>query len=328
MLEKIKNNKEILYLVILMVVPISVLFAAAAASKTDLQNFVNNQNKPAEDEIGIIDTFSSVDIKGKAAVVKDLQTGEILYSKNSDLPLPLASITKVLTTLTVAINSNDNVVGISIDDFNTEGNSGIFPGEQFYRKDLINLTLISSSNDGASALAASTFNISADPKSDFIKEMNRLAREIGMDNSYFYNETGLDNDLQTAGAHGSAEDVALLFEYVIENYPEIIEFTKEETLYVKSLNGLVHPAKNTNEIVGTLPNTLASKTGYTDIAGGNLAVVIDPFLNRPFAVVVLGSTEEDRFKDVEKLSERIIEFFKVNSDALTSDGTESEDKTN
>jgi D-alanyl-D-alanine carboxypeptidase len=311
MLQKIKDNKEIVYLVTMIAVPIVILFSAAIASKPDIEKFISD-SEITTDEVSVVDVFRGIELKAKAAVVKDLETGDILFGKNHQAPLPLASITKVLTTLTVAINSDNNIIGITPNDLNTEGNSGFFAGEQFYKQDLINLTLISSSNDGASALAANTFNVSPNPKETFVSEMNRIARSIGMRNSYFYNETGLDSDVTTAGAHGSAEDVALLFEYVLENYPEIIEFTKEETLYVKSLGGLVHSAKNTNNIVGLLPNTLASKTGYTDIAGGNLAVVIDPFLNRPVSIVVLGSTEEGRFEDVKKLADRTTDFFREN----------------
>lgn len=318
MLNKIKQNKEIYYSIILIVIPITLLFTAVFVSKPDIDNFVevNNKNSALLSNTATLDMFDNIDIKGKSAIVKNLNTGEILYSKNSDLPLPLASITKVLTALTVKIDSNSNVVGISPEALSTDGESGFFPGEQFYKKDLINLTLISSSNDGAAALAIDTFNVSSNPQKEFVSEMNRVARQIGMENSYFYNETGLDNDEYTAGAHGSAADVATLFEYVLVNHPEIIEFTKEDNIYIKSINGLIHPIKNTNDIVGTLPNILASKTGYTKIAGGNLAVVIDPVLNNPIAIVVLGSTDNGRFDDVSKLAEKATEYLrtKYNSD--------------
>lgn len=319
MLSKIKQNKEIVYSVALIVLPLTLLFVAIYASRPDIDNFRKNYAATAtelsseeDDFLAIVDTFKNIEVRAKSAIVKDLRTGDILFAKNEDIALPLASITKVLTVLTATINSDSNVVGISPAALETEGNSGLVTGEKFYKKDLINLTLISSSNDGAAALALDTFNVSSDPQRTFVDEMNRVARDIGMKNSYFYNETGLDNDQNIAGAHGTAEDVAVLFEYVLSEYPEIIEFTKEDTLYIKSLNGLIHATKNTNDIVGKLPNTLASKTGYTDIAGGNLAVVIDPALNNPVAIVVLGSTEKGRFDDVEKLAKGVTEYYKVN----------------
>jgi D-alanyl-D-alanine carboxypeptidase (penicillin-binding protein 5/6) len=313
-LQKIKQNKEIYYSILLIVIPLILFFTAIFVSKSDIDDFASDRQTITDlaAETAQINTFAGVKIKGKSAIVKDLKTGEILYAKNETVPLPLASITKVLTALTVATNSSTNVVGISEKALETEGESQLFSGEKFYKKDLINLTLISSSNDGAAALAIDTFSVAKDPQDEFIKEMNVLAQKIGMKDSYFYNETGLDNDEVTAGAHGSAKDVAIMFEYALSKHPEIIEFTKEGTLYIKSINGLIHTAQNTNEIVGSLPNTIASKTGFTDIAGGNLAVIIDPTLNNPVAIVVLGSTEQGRFEDVEKLASKTTDFFRVN----------------
>jgi D-alanyl-D-alanine carboxypeptidase len=84
--------------------------------------------------------------------------------------------------------------------------------------------------------------------------------------------------------------------------------TSLDQISIKSSNGFYHKIENTNTIVGELPNILASKTGFTDLAGGNLAVIIDPSLNRPILIVVLGSTKEGRFQDVSNLAQKTIEY--------------------
>ena len=68
-----------------------------------------------------------------------------------------------------------------------------------------------------------------------------------------------------------------------------------------SESGGAHAVLNTNRETGELPLLIASKTGYTDLAGGNLVIAFDAGFNRPIIIAVLGSTAEERFTDVEKL---------------------------
>jgi D-alanyl-D-alanine carboxypeptidase len=75
-----------------------------------------------------------------------------------------------------------------------------------------------------------------------------------------------------------------------------------------SEDGFIHTAENTNKQVYSFPGLLGSKTGYTDYAGGNLAVVFDAGLNHPIAVVVLGSSLDGRFTDVRKLVDATAEY--------------------
>jgi D-alanyl-D-alanine carboxypeptidase len=92
-----------------------------------------------------------------------------------------------------------------------------------------------------------------------------------------------------------------MFGYIIKSYPTIITDTAKPIATYISADKKRHVAINTNKIIAALPGLRASKTGYTDIADGNLAVVIDAGVNQPYAIVVLGSTESGRFRDVDKL---------------------------
>jgi len=302
----IKQNREKIYTIVLLALPLVLLISAFIFSKVP-DEIIEEISEPIAPEI--LNPFDDIETVAKAVIVKDLNTGEIIYAKNSGKVLPLASITKVLTALTVKEISTSKIASITLRDLALDGNNFLFPGEVFDQDDLINFTLVGSSNDGSSALASSASTIPYN-KDSFIAEMNSLAQKIGMLNSIFHNESGLDlQDNVISGADGTARDIAELFEYVLVNNPELLESTTKSSVTVYSFNGISHKIDNTNQEVGNLPNALASKTGFTDLAGGNLAVVIDPGLNRPIVIVVLGSTKDARFEDVELLSEKVSQYF-------------------
>jgi len=119
--------------------------------------------------------------------------------------------------------------------------------------------------------------------------------------TYFINPTGLDTNKTISGGYGSARDAAKLLEYAVINMPDIIESTRHTAINFESLSDINHRATNTNSSIDTLPGLIASKTGYTDLAGGNLVIAFDAGINRPIIISVLGSTQSGRFEDIEKL---------------------------
>ena len=131
--------------------------------------------------------------------------------------------------------------------------------------------------------------------------MNRTANELKLRDLHFFNETGLDLGDASAGAYGSAHDVAKLLAYITKEAPEILEATRYDSMEFTSLENLPHVATNTNIIARLIPGLIGSKTGFTDLAGGNLAITFDAGLGYPIVVVVLGSTIDDRFTDTEAL---------------------------
>ncbi len=80
---------------------------------------------------------------------------------------------------------------------------------------------------------------------------------------------------------------------------------------MQSIEGKVHNFENTNKDVRSFTGVIASKTGFTDLAGGNLAFMFEAGPMRPIAIVVLGSTAEDRFTDVKKLISASLEYIKI-----------------
>ncbi len=213
---------------------------------------------------------------------------------NSEIQLPLASLTKIMTALVAQENLPSHLlVTISKEAVLQEGDEGFKTGEQWPLADLMDAMMISSSNDAAFALAS---ELNKDLGKDFVLLMNKKAEELNLMQTYFVNPTGLDFSKNTAGAYGSAKDIVNLILYVIKNYPSLMEITRFEKIEIN-----LREFKNTDKIITDLAGFIAGKTGFTDLAGGNLAVVADKGYAHPFIIVVLGSTPDGRFNDVKTI---------------------------
>ena len=259
--------------------------------------------------------FPTVVLEAKAAYVYDSRTKTVLFAKNENTPLPLASLTKIMSALVAEdLSPLYGIVTVSEEALKAEGDSGFFRDEKWTLKDILDFSLLSSSNDGMRAVALSLGALSKAGASseeiigDFVGEMNRKARELGLKNTYFWNETGLDESDIKGGAYGSARDMSVLSEYILTHRPLMFEATRRNVTVFQSLDNRLHVATNTNTIITEIPGLVASKTGLTDTAGGNLIIVFDPELGRPIIVSILGSTESGRFRDARTLLAAIMEY--------------------
>ncbi len=257
--------------------------------------------------------FENVNVKAKAVLVYDLADNRVLYAKNEGTQLPLASITKLMTALVATeLLPKDSKITLKSEFLREEGDSGLAVSESWNLKELLDFSLVTSSNDGMRSVASVIGAVKLNSKDydlgrkDFIEKMNKRAKELGLAQTFFVNETGLDVG-NVSGGYGSANDVTSLVKYMIRNRPEILEATKFQKLTIDS-DTKKHTAKNTNDIVNEIPGLFASKTGYTDMAGGNLVVAFDPSLGKPIIVTVLGSTQDGRFTDVETLVDVTLDY--------------------
>lgn len=278
---------------------LSLLKNDAVSPATTIQNNDTLQ-AVAEDNDGK-KAFEDVHVTAKAAYVWDVNNQKALYKKEESKQLPLASITKLMTALVAneVLDESDHVK-IGTQSIKQDGDSGLSEGEVFSRLKLSDLVLMVSSNDGAYALASAAGNV-LKPDSgaySFVDAMNIRAKELGLHETYYKNPTGLDLSPTEGGAYGSARDMAFLMEYILRNEPNILTYTREENARVYSISGSYHDGENTNYYVDQIPGLIGSKTGYTDLAGGNLVIAFNAGLNRPIVAVVLGSTQQDRFTDM------------------------------
>jgi len=255
----------------------------------------------------LIDPFNGMQIEARAAYVWDPTTNTVLFQKNADESLPLASLTKIMTTLVAKDNLVDSVsIRIDPEYLKEDGDNGLLANEYWQSDDLLEFSLITSSNDGMKAIASYAGQKYAVSNPDvatqlFVRDMNKKATSLGLISLTFLTATGLDiNDEKDASAFGSASDIAKLFMRAIRLYPNILEATKYGLAHFSS-SVAEHNATNTDEIVDEIPGLIASKTGYTDVSGGNLIIAMNVNLNHPVIAVVLGSGFDTRFTDMKKL---------------------------
>ncbi len=263
-----------------------------------------------ENILGILvpvnDPFNGLSLSAKSFFVWDMQKEKKLGSLNEELQFPLASLTKLMTILVASESSfYEATVEIGQDDLDIDGDYGLIAGEKWRLSDIIDFVLLTSSNDGAHALASLTGAFSSELNNQtkeelFVDMMNKKAKQLGMSQTYFLNGTGLDVSKTVSGAYGSAKDITILVENIAQEYPNLLEVSSYKETELNS-DILVHQISNTNQAVETLPNIVASKTGFTDLAGGNLTVIFDAGIGHEIIISVLGSTKEERFSDVEKL---------------------------
>lgn len=238
-------------------------------------------------------------LTGQAAYAADLKTGRTLYEKNADVQLPLASLTKLMTVLTASDTlGSEEVVTITAEALTPEGDAGLALGERWRVEDLIDFTLVTSANDGAHALALAAQRKARGTPEAFIGRMNAKAVSLGMSQTFFADDTGLDISESSASAFGSARDVGTLFSHIVRTKPRLIEGTTVAAGTFVSLDGISHRGTNTSSVISGLSGAIGSKTGFTDLAGGNLGIIFEPLPGQPVVAVVLGSTREGRDTDM------------------------------
>ncbi len=251
-----------------------------------------------------VDQFKNLSLQAKSVYVFDSTQQKVLFEKNGEEKWPLASITKLMTTLlSYELVPDDTVVRVSKAASRQESGGYFSEGEEFEVKKLADFALVSSFNSAAYTLADAVGSRlgSGDPVSQFVSAMNIRAEELGLTTMQFNNPTGLDLSATKAGSYGSAKDVSLLVDYIHHNYPEILLPTVTPHARLYNENGEYHDGDNTNDIITDIPNVLGSKTGYTDLAGGNLTIIFDAGYNHLIIITVLGSTLNGRFADMKKL---------------------------
>lgn len=268
---------------------------------------------PTTQEI-LTSTLASTTIEAKAFVVYDVLKDEILYGKNIEQQLPLASLTKVMTAVVAQESSPEFTIITVPTDIPKVDKRVIQPGQRWTLKELLDYTLVVSSNEGAKSVASVIGslemgeNSAQTPRELFINKMNTRAQEIGLSQTYFINESGLDVSEPgfVSGAYGSVKDLSTLFTYTLKKHPELFSVTAQELVLVHD-EKKSYTAENTNKIISQLPGLIASKTGLTDLSGGNLVVALDIGINHPVIIAVLGSSELGRFTDVTTLTNATVE---------------------
>ena len=203
------------------------------------------------------------DVPCRAALLIDLSSGTVLYEKEPDTPMPIASITKVMALLLTfeAIEAGkvslQDTVPVSDHAYNMGGSQiWLEPGETFTLDEMIKAICVSSANDAAVAVAE--FIGGSEPA--FVEQMNQKAAALGMANTTFKNACGLDEE----GHLSTARDVAIMSREMLLKHPQITGYT---TIWMDTLRGGTTQLLNTNKLLKRYQGITGLKTGTTSGAG-------------------------------------------------------------
>lgn len=196
-------------------------------------------------------------VSAVAAILMDGETGEVLYEKNADRQMLIASTTKIMTGL-VALEHDSPQKKITVkENHMTEGSSMYLKvGEQVTVEELLYGLLLCSGNDAALALAEAC----SGSVENFVAEMNSKAQALGMENTSFANPNGLDDE----NHYSTARDMARLAAYAAKN-PGLMRIasTRQATIGSRTMT-------NHNRLLRDVEGCIGLKTGFTKAAGRTL----------------------------------------------------------
>jgi len=193
-------------------------------------------------------------IQARSNILIDRQSGSVLWQKDSDAALPMASVTKLMT-VQVALEtlSPDDVVTVPQAAIIGNASMGLQAGQQVHVRTLLYGALLPSGNDAAMTLAIAA----AGSEQAFVARMNQRAQEWGLTQTHFVNPHGLD----APGHYASARDLSRLALRALQN-PLLAEVVSTPTITIEGFH-LV----NTNQLLTTYDGAYGVKTGTTDNAG-------------------------------------------------------------
>jgi D-alanyl-D-alanine endopeptidase (penicillin-binding protein 7) len=245
--------------------------------------------------IGLHASADSLELKSGVALILDQDTDEVLFSKNSQAILPIASLTKLMTAMVVTESQQplDETITITDDDIDTEkgSRSRLRVGTQLRREEMLHLALMSSENRAAHALGRSyPGGLAA-----FVAAMNHKARALGMNDTHYVEPTGLSSQNQS-----SARDLATLVKAAHE--VQLIRELSTSLEYTAEVGNRAVQFRNTNGLVKSPEWEIGlQKTGYISEAGRCL-VMQAKLAGRHLIMVFLDSAGKySRIGDAERV---------------------------
>ena len=259
-----------------------------------------------------------LNLEAEAAILIDAETGKVLYEKNADKRLGVASMSKMMTEYLVLESIADGKIKwdqkVLISEFIHKLSSpnlglstvGLTEGEEYTVKELYESMAIHSANASTVALA----ELVAGSEENFVKMMNEKAEELGLENYYFVNSTGLNNS-DMLGRHPagtdeneenlmSARDTAKLAYHLLKDYPEVLEIASKPELNFRGtvyknfnwmLPGLIYEYKGVDGL----------KTGSTNFAGYGFTATAILDGQRYISVVMKTPSQAARFTDTRNI---------------------------
>lgn len=251
-----------------------------------------------------VDADAGPQLEAKAGIVMDAESGMVLWEKDADALLPIASITKLFTAVTAEqhITNWDEPYTLQYSDIAVGGSQfGGGTGDVFSKRDLLKAALVGSINQAAQAVAHST-GLSDE---EFTKAMNATAEQLGLTSSEFTEPTGLSSRNRS-----TAREIALLLRTISKHDLLLEPMTQSEHKMANEAKELT--IKTTNDLVrDQAAHIVAGKTGFTDEAGNCLATIAETEEGQRLFIVVLGAPNDtSRFRETTELFDWTTEHYR------------------
>lgn len=294
-------DKGIKVFLIILILSLSILGGILIFPKKIMEEFPQIQILPAQVSQSLIipiekQEIKKLDIKAKSVIsIWEFEGKQkILFQKESDKKLPIASLTKLMSAYVILDYYDLNqIIRISKTAAKQPelGKEKFKTGETFKVKDLLHSMLIESSNAATVALTEVI------GEKAFVELMNLEAKYLGLKNTKFSNSAGLD----VPQNYSTAKDLVKLAIYLLKEQPLIWKISTKPEFNLYSSDGVFHHhVINTNELLGKIPSIVGGKTGETPQAEGCLLLVLKAPKNNGYLInLILGS--KNRFEEMEKL---------------------------
>jgi D-alanyl-D-alanine endopeptidase (penicillin-binding protein 7) len=232
----------------------------------------------------------------KAALLVNYDNGKVLYAKNCDEVRPIASLSKLVAAMVILDQGVrlDTVTKITNEDARGSGRSRLRVGYELTVRDLLHASLMISDNRSTRTLA----RVTSGSIDEFVREMNRKVKKLGLEHTVFYDPTGLD-ERNVSTAHEVAKILHHAFQYDL-----IADITAKKKYLAKILNrkNAFRQFSNTNLLVQSPYRVLTGKTGYIIESDYCLAAIVKNGAGERLTVVVLGVPGDKlRFKEARRL---------------------------
>ncbi|MBN2852296.1 MAG: D-alanyl-D-alanine carboxypeptidase [Clostridia bacterium] len=254
------------------------------------------------DIVSVNDIIKQTDInnlKATAAIMIDSKTGKILFQKNINQRLPIASLTKIMSMYLIMEAIGNGTVSydtlVTASEYAVSfGGSQVYleKGEQFTLKEMINAIDLHSANDATVAVA----ELIGGSENAFVQMMNAKAKELGMENTSYVDCTGLTDE----GQYSTAKDLAVLSNALVKDYPAIFEFSTKTYEPFRPGDHQID-LYNRNKLIQFYSGADGLKTGFTTLAGECLSATAKRNDFR-LVTIVLGEPDTNtRFAETAKL---------------------------
>lgn len=202
----------------------------------------------------------------KSAYLIEADSNTVIYAKNEDSKLPMASMTKVMTLALIYDAIKENKISLNTkitcsEHAKSMGGSQVYleVGEVHELSEMLKCIAIASANDCAVAVSEAIYGSEA----NFVNHMNEKAKELGMINTHYVDVTGLSDE----NHYTSAKDMAVISRYLVNNHPEILALTNLKEAYFRENTDNPFWLVNTNKLIGKIEGVDGLKTGWTNKAG-------------------------------------------------------------